>query len=43
VSSILLADIGGTNSRFALFGANGQPERMRVIENDTSPISKRHR
>jgi glucokinase len=35
VSSILLADIGGTNSRFALLGAGGLPERMRVIENDT--------
>ncbi len=33
--SILLADIGGTNSRFALAGSTGRPERMVVIENDS--------
>jgi glucokinase len=32
--SILLADIGGTNSRFALAGSGGRPERMIAIEND---------
>jgi glucokinase len=35
VRSILLADIGGTNSRFALAGPSGRPERILVIENDT--------
>jgi len=33
--SVLLADIGGTNSRFALAGADGRPERTMIIENDT--------
>jgi glucokinase len=32
--TVLLADIGGTYSRFALLSAHGQPERMRVVEND---------
>jgi glucokinase len=34
-SSILLADIGGSKSRFALAGPAGRPERTLVIENDT--------
>ena len=38
---ILLADIGGTNSRFAIAGASGRPERVIIIENDRSPASKR--
>ena len=29
---VLLADIGGTNSRFALAGSNGRPTRMLIIE-----------
>jgi glucokinase len=33
--AILLADIGGTHSRFALTGAAGRPERTLVIANDT--------
>ncbi len=33
--SILLADIGGTNSRFALAGADGRLERVLLIRNDT--------
>jgi glucokinase len=33
--SILLADIGGSKSRFALAGPAGRPERILVIENDT--------
>jgi len=33
--AVLLADIGGTNSRFALAGPDGQPERVLIIENDT--------
>jgi glucokinase len=32
--AILLADIGGTHSRFALAGATGRPERVVVITND---------
>jgi glucokinase len=32
---VLLADIGGTNSRFALSGPDGRPERMLIIENDS--------
>ena len=35
MSSILLGDIGGTNSRFALAGASGRPEQVRIIENDS--------
>jgi glucokinase len=34
---VLLADIGGTNSRFALAGADGRPTRMLIIENDSVP------
>jgi glucokinase len=37
VTSILLADIGGTNSRFALADRGGQPERIQIIANDTVP------
>ena len=31
----LLADIGGSKSRFALASSAGAPARMSVIENDT--------
>ncbi len=31
---VLLADIGGSNSRFALAGNGGRPERVLVLEND---------
>jgi glucokinase len=33
--SVLLADIGGTNSRFALAGPDGRPEHIQILENDT--------
>jgi glucokinase len=33
---VLLADIGGSNSRFALANSAGRPERVLVIENDTA-------
>ncbi len=33
-SSVLLADIGGTYSRFALADANGRPEQIAVFAND---------
>ena len=33
---VLLADIGGSNSRFALANPAGRPERVLVIENDTA-------
>jgi glucokinase len=33
-SPVLLADIGGSNSRFALVGEGGRPERVLVFEND---------
>jgi glucokinase len=33
----LVADIGGSKSRFALANSAGRPERMLVIENDTVP------
>ncbi len=33
--TVLLADIGGTNSRFALVGADGRPDRIAILENDT--------
>ena len=36
VSPTLLADIGGSKSRFALANAAGRPERILVIENDTA-------
>ena len=32
---ILLADIGGTNSRFAVAGAYGRPEQIVIIENNS--------
>jgi glucokinase len=32
---VLLADIGGTNSRFAVAGPDGRPERVLIIENDS--------
>jgi glucokinase len=32
---ILLADIGGTNSRFAMRGSTGRPERMLIVPNDS--------
>jgi glucokinase len=32
---VLLADIGGTNSRFALPGRDGRPHHMLIVENDT--------
>jgi glucokinase len=34
VSLTLLGDIGGTNSRFAINGPSGRPERVLIIEND---------
>jgi len=37
VTCILLADIGGTNSRFALAGPDGRPEHVRILEHDTAP------
>jgi glucokinase len=35
MSLTLLADIGGTNSRFALANSAGRPERILLMENDT--------
>jgi glucokinase len=35
VNCILLADIGGTNSRFAVAGAWGRPEQIVIIENNS--------
>jgi glucokinase len=37
VACVLLADIGGTNSRFALVGPDGRPEHVRIHEHDASP------
>jgi glucokinase len=34
---ILLADIGGTNSRFALAAPGGSPEAVAIMQNDTVP------
>src|SRR5260370_12955603 len=34
---VLLADIGGTNSRLALAGSDGRPARTLIIENDSVP------
>jgi glucokinase len=34
--SVLLADIGGTNSRFALSGLDGRPDRIEIVDNDKS-------
>jgi glucokinase len=36
MSQTLLADIGGSKSRFALANSAGRPERILVIENDTA-------
>jgi glucokinase len=36
VTSILLADIGGTNSRFAIASAAGRPEQIVIIENNSA-------
>jgi len=33
--AVLLADIGGTNSRFAVPAADGRPAQMLIVENDT--------
>jgi glucokinase len=35
--AVLLADIGGTNSRLALAGADGRPAHTLIIENDSVP------
>src|SRR5215472_933442 len=35
MSSVLLADIGGSKSRFALANSAARPERILVIDNDT--------
>jgi len=35
MSASLVADIGGSNSRFGLANSAGWPERILVIENDT--------
>jgi glucokinase len=35
VNCILLGDIGGTNSRFAMAGATGRPEQIVIIENNS--------
>jgi glucokinase len=37
MSHSLLADIGGSKSRFALANSAGRPERILVVENDTVP------
>ncbi len=37
MNSILLADIGGTNSRFGLATLGGRPERIEILQNDTMP------
>ena len=37
MSAALVADIGGSKSRFGLVNATGLPERVVVIENDTVP------
>jgi glucokinase len=34
--AVLLADIGGTNSRFALAGADGRPQRILIFEDDSA-------
>ncbi len=41
--AVLLADIGGTNSRFALAGADGRPAHTLIIENDSVAESRRRR
>lgn len=35
MTSVLLADIGGSASRFAVCGAGGRPERLTIIDNET--------
>jgi len=35
--AVLLADIGGTNSRLALAGSDGRPAHALIIENDSVP------
>jgi glucokinase len=35
VGPTLLADIGGTNSRFGLNGSSGRPEHVLIVENDS--------
>src|SRR4051812_49789385 len=35
MSLTLLADIGGTKSRFALANSAGRPERILIMDNDT--------
>src|SRR5215472_15303187 len=35
MSSVLLADIGGSASRFAMCGQGGRPERVSIIDNET--------
>lgn len=37
MSFVLLADIGGSNSRFALSDSPGPPQRLMAIDNDTVP------
>ncbi len=37
IARVLLADIGGTYSRFALTGADGRPERIITFDNDAFP------
>jgi glucokinase len=37
MSSVLLGDIGGTKSRFALADPGGRPERIEIISDDTIP------
>jgi glucokinase len=34
VIPVLLADIGGTHTRFAFAGSDGRPERIKIIDND---------
>jgi glucokinase len=36
MTDFLLADIGGSKSRFALSDGSGRPERIRIIDNDTA-------
>ena len=36
MTSILLADIGGTNSRFAIASSAGRPEQIVIIENNSA-------
>jgi glucokinase len=37
VIPILLADIGGTHTRFAFAGSDGRPECIKIIDNDNFP------